>query len=349
VKRSTRRLVGVLAVLVLIAFFVWVFLPRDGERGDAKDANLADANAAGPDANTAGRPGTTQPAGADANTADANAPDAEARKAWQLDRAAALAALRRGRQLVQAKRLGEGRTEMSKALLSGNLPPADADAARKALTALAEEMIFSRQVHDADPYAFPYTFGKGEVLARVERKLALHVPTQLVLRINRVADARAIREGQTLKMIRGPFHAIVTKGAFTLDLYLHRKGVDPVYVKRLRVGLGRDGTTPVGLWRVALGKKLRRAPWNPPPNSTYKRRILWGQPDYPLGREGYWISLEGIDRNTEMHVGYGLHGTNDPSSIGKAQSLGCIRLSGADIELVFSLLYEKWSTVRVLP
>jgi lipoprotein-anchoring transpeptidase ErfK/SrfK len=43
---------------------------------------------------------------------------------------------------------------------------------------------------------------------------------------------------------------------------------------------------------------------------------------------------------------YGIHSTNDPASIGKEGSLGCIRLNDVDIELVFSLLYEKWSTVR---
>ena len=66
-----------------------------------------------------------------------------------------------------------------------------------------------------------------------------------------------------------------------------------------------------------------------------------------MGREGYWISLEGTGDDTRGLQGYGIHGTNEPDSIGKASSLGCIRLTDDDIELVFSLLYEAWSTVEV--
>ena len=32
---------------------------------------------------------------------------------------------------------------------------------------------------------------------------------------------------------------------------------------------------------------------------------------------------------------YGIHGTNNPSSIGKAVSLGCIRMYNRDIEIIF--------------
>ncbi len=42
-----------------------------------------------------------------------------------------------------------------------------------------------------------------------------------------------------------------------------------------------------------------------------------------------WIGLSWI--------GYGIHGTNDPFSIGKSVSQGCIRLENSDVEI----LYEK--------
>ena len=56
-----------------------------------------------------------------------------------------------------------------------------------------------------------------------------------------------------------------------------------------------------------------------------------------------------MDDATRRFDGYGIHGTNDPASIGKAASLGCVRLSDPDIDFVYSLLYEKWSTVEVRP
>ncbi len=106
----------------------------------------------------------------------------------------------------------------------------------------------------------------------------------------------------------------------------------------------------MGRWRVASGGKLTRAAWTPPHSSGIDRRkVLWGQEDYPLGAKGYWISLEGIEETPYTKAdGYGMHDTNDQSSVGKAVSLGCIRLSDDDIELVFFMLYEKWSTVTIV-
>jgi hypothetical protein len=38
------------------------------------------------------------------------------------------------------------------------------------------------------------------------------------------------------------------------------------------------------------------------------------------------------------HKGYGIHGTNEPKSIGKAASHGCIRLRNRDIEQLFRMV-----------
>jgi lipoprotein-anchoring transpeptidase ErfK/SrfK len=56
-----------------------------------------------------------------------------------------------------------------------------------------------------------------------------------------------------------------------------------------------------------------------------------------------------MDASTRNLTDYGIHSTNDQTSIGGAQSLGCIRLADGDIDLVYSLLYEHWSTVEVRP
>jgi hypothetical protein len=321
------------------------------------------AGPGGADANAPGRAGrvtdagpgggvrqadSNTPGGLGATTAPADA-SAEITLLQSTPAATALKMVAEGEKLLDVRKKAEGRALLSKALLSGSLGEATANTVRTKLEALAEEMIFSKEIFDGDPYTAQYTFLQGEVLARVERKLTLHVPTQILLKINRIARAEAIRAGQTLKVIRGPFHAIVDKGDFNMDIFLHRDGCDPAFVKRLRVGLGKNGSTPVGMWRVRLGSKRDQAPWFPPPSAEAQRSIRWGEPGYPLGKMGYWIGLEGTEDATRTHEGYGIHGTNDPTSIGKASSLGCIRLADADIELVFFLLYEKWSTVRVRP
>jgi hypothetical protein len=263
------------------------------------------------------------------------------------DSASAQGALRRGMELLAAQKLIEARGELSAAIFSGALDEAQAQQARNALEDLADMTIFSSRILEGDPYAIQYTVEQGEILDKLERRLQLRVPSPILLKINGIPSASSIRAGQTLKLIQGPFHAVVSKSGFTMDIFLHRPGLEKVYIKRLRVGLGKNGSTPVGSWKVGLGRKMKNAIWYPPPTSGMTLALRPGDKDYPLGTAGYWIGLIGTDPNTSGFAGYGIHGTNNLASIGKAESLGCIRLADADIDLVFSLLYEEWSTVRV--
>ena len=50
-------------------------------------------------------------------------------------------------------------------------------------------------------------------------------------------------------------------------------------------------------------------------------------PENPLGR--YWIDLG---------EGYGIHGTNRPESIGRAESRGCLRLHNNNIQRLYGML-----------
>jgi lipoprotein-anchoring transpeptidase ErfK/SrfK len=51
-------------------------------------------------------------------------------------------------------------------------------------------------------------------------------------------------------------------------------------------------------------------------------------PDNPVGTR--WVGLN--------QKGYGIHGTNEPGSIGKARSHGCIRMRNHDIEQFFTMV-----------
>jgi len=55
-----------------------------------------------------------------------------------------------------------------------------------------------------------------------------------------------------------------------------------------------------------------------------------GDPNNPLGSR--WIGFG------EGGNGLGIHGTNEPDSIGKRVSLGCIRMLNADAELLYDCL-----------
>lgn len=286
-------------------------------------------------------PPTTQPATRPMATAPATAPVATA----------ADADFRTGLDLYRANKFIPARNALSQAYFSGKLTAEQKAAALKVLTELAERTIFSSTVHEGDPYCIVYTIRPGELLAKMERDMKLHVPPQLILKINGMGDAAKLRSGQMVKLIQGPFHAVVDKNNLALDFYLQRDNLPKVFVKRISVGLGRNGSTPVGSWRISLRGKLLHPVYYPAANSPNRARgpIPYGQPGYAFGPMGMWIGLEGTDENTSRLTDYGIHSTNDPASIGKEGSEGCIRLADADIELAYSLLYPVWSTVQIIP
>ena len=348
-RRTQRSLVLALVALGIVGFAAWHFWPASKlpaaepdlvgkvQRLDDRQMQSLDRPA---------QPALTPaPASAPASM-PASQPQAASRPAIT-DAGAARSAYQRGMELLHKSDVIEARSLLSEALLSGLLDPQAEQEAVKELTELTRLTLLCRGCYTDDPYTFYYKFQPGEVLVRLERKLELHVPTQLVLKVNGIADASRIGAGQTIKMVRGPIHAVVSKSRFTMDLFLQRDNLPRVFIARLKVGLGKEGSTPLGLWRVGLGKKMTHANWNPPVSATQTGSILWGQPGYPLGSEGYWIGLEGLDASTQNLSGYGIHGTNEPQTIGSESSLGCIRLDDEGIATVFTMLYEFWSTVEV--
>lgn len=293
------------------------------------------ASAPSTSAPAASRPAATLPAASrPATNLPASLPAAssrEGRRAGQL--------YTEGLALLPQDSLVDARAMLSAALASGALSEATAADCRARLTEIAQKVVFSREIYPNDPYAYRYVVKPGDVIIHIVRREKLYVPDQGIQRINRIADPRKMRAGQWLKLVRGPFDAIVTRKTYTLDLYHHG-----MFVKSYRIGLGQDGRTPVGKWVVRA--RVSQAPWT---TSDGSRIIYYGQEGYPLGRGGCWISLASADPNTEDLPGFGIHGTNEPDSIGRDASLGCIRLLDDDIEELFGLLYDGMSKVEIRP
>jgi lipoprotein-anchoring transpeptidase ErfK/SrfK len=93
---------------------------------------------------------------------------------------------------------------------------------------------------------------------------------------------------------------------------------------RYPVGVGRAGMAWHGHARVA--EKFQRPAWSPPDdiwraNPAIPGVIPGGDPRNPMG-----AAAMGLD-----HGNYGIHGTNDPASVGRFVSHGCIRMHNADI------------------
>ena len=89
------------------------------------------------------------------------------------------------------------------------------------------------------------------------------------------------------------------------------------------IAIGKPSTpTPIGYYKIS--SKDVNPTWTDP--SNYKNTIPSG-PSNPLGYR--WMQIYG---------NYGIHGTNNPNSIGNYVSNGCIRMFEANVEELFDLV-----------
>lgn len=103
---------------------------------------------------------------------------------------------------------------------------------------------------------------------------------------------------QAMEMHRAFYHININTKAFTLTLLKNNM----VY-KTYRIAIGKARTpTPLGNFKI-----MNKAP----------------NPGGPYG--ALWLGLN------VPNGGYGIHGTNNPSSIGKNVSHGCIRMQNHDV------------------
>ncbi|MBI5722614.1 MAG: L,D-transpeptidase family protein [Planctomycetes bacterium] len=345
-----KAMIVILGVGMLAAALTYAFWPGGPKPGSATQ-QAQPGQIAQPAPGQTGRqtPGGQNPG---QNPPASNQPTTGVDPTNQLARAEAEKLFSQGMELYKAAdeaKYVQTRAALAKAMNSMQLSAEQNKQVRAALLDLAEKTVFSKIVYEGDQYAYYYTFKAGKVLARVEREENLHVPEGVILRINGIADARGIRAGQTIKLIRGPFHAVVYKNACVMDLYLQ-----DTFVRQFRVGVGaKESPTPEGYFKLTVYSKMTNAKYTPPANSNLARKAyLPGEPGYPLDSGGHWISLEGLpEKGTKIMLGdgYGIHGTNEPNSIGKWSSHGCVRLADDDIKFVYNCLYPEWSRVTILP
>ncbi|MFC0270701.1 L,D-transpeptidase family protein [Metabacillus herbersteinensis] len=141
---------------------------------------------------------------------------------------------------------------------------------------------------------------RGETLAGIS--LDYRTPMETIIATNRLVNPNLLFVGQKIE-IPGipepssiPFQIFVSLGSRRLTLMKNGQ-----VVKVYPIAIGQMlKSTPVGEFVI-----VNRAP----------------NPGGPFG--AMWLSL------SKIH--YGIHGTNNPSSIGKAVSKGCIRMFNQDV------------------
>ena len=246
-----------------------------------------------------------------------------------------------GLAFVDNNQLAAAQRSLSAALRGGGLTPSEEAQARGVLADLADDLVFSRNINANDPFSTDYTVRGGDTLSGIVSKMGLQVDWRFIQRINGIKKPSGIRIGQNLKLVTGPFHAVIDKNSYRADIFLG-DGNDRVLVRSFRVGLGEYNSTPTGLFKVRKNSKLINPPWTNP-----RTREFFGadNPQNPIGER--WIGLVGIEERTKDLSGLGMHGTIDPDSIGQDASMGCVRMHGEDVAQVYEMLVGGVSTVEI--
>jgi hypothetical protein len=170
----------------------------------------------------------------------------------------------------------------------------------------------------------PWHVRPGQSLSRIAK--SCKVSYELLMRLNGMTSHN-LGAGQRIWVVKGPFHVLVDCSARRLML-THGK----TWIASYPVAVGPGTTTPHGRFEVL--SKIKKPDWTNPQN---REIVAFGHPDNPLGTR--WIAFT---------PGYGIHGTNEPASIGTASSKGCIRMFNEDVEELYDFLRYSISTVEIV-
>ncbi len=328
-RRSHRWLLpaAVLVTVVVVGVVWWAYSSSDDTKSRASGPSsdpAAQASASSPGAGAVGTGGGTIERG-EAPPLNQEEPKGDTAARIQ-------AGIEAGQRALERNDLITAQVQFSAALKAGATGQQATDI-RARLVKIADQLVFTPEHYRGDPHTLVYLVQKGDTLLKIAK--AHKTTPELIARINNLVGKTMIREGTRLKVVKGPMNAIVLKKQYTLDVYL-----DDVMIRTYKVGLGEHDSTPTGTWRVK--NKLKNPTYFPPRGG---RIVQADDPNNPLGE--HWIGLEGVSGDAKNQERYGIHGTNEPDSIGKNSSMGCIRLHNADAADLYELLIVGESQVVI--
>jgi hypothetical protein len=175
-----------------------------------------------------------------------------------------------------------------------------------------------------------YEIQQGDTLESIARKFkALNGVKGAIMYLNNYSENAILRAGRKVRLPKGTWSILVDKSMFRM--WILYEGC-PFKAYTVTIGAASK-ETPVA--KFVMGGKNPNPAWWPPPDVKIqgKAPVPYGDPQNPLGK--WWISLE-----HDIHHGIGIHGTNDPGSIGTKASNGCVRMLNEEVVEVAALAYK---------
>jgi len=147
--------------------------------------------------------------------------------------------------------------------------------------------------------------------------------------VNNYPENAILRAGRKIRLTKGTWSILVDKSMFRMWVLYEGS---PFKTYTITIG-APNKETPVA--KFVMGGKNPNPAWWPPPDVKIsgKTPVPYGDPQNPLGK--WWISLE-----HDIHHGIGIHGTNDPGSIGSKASNGCVRMLNEEVVEVAALAFK---------
>ncbi len=159
-----------------------------------------------------------------------------------------------------------------------------------------------------------YTVKSGDSLYAIAKRF--NTTVELIKKMN-FLKGDVIHPGQKLKVNISRFSIFVDKSDNILIL---KK--DNVDFKTYIISTGKDNSTPVGMFTIV--DKMIKPPWQKPGGGL----IMPDDENYELGARWMPIDLKG----------YGIHGTNDESTIGRQITSGCVRMKNEEVIELFNIV-----------
>jgi len=220
------------------------------------------------------------------------------------------------RRLVQGE-LAEVHLALSRLYGNADLTAEESQQLTELLDQLAGSVIYSRK-HLVEP---PYVVKAGDTLPQIAQDY--NVPWQLLAKINGVRDPERLEPGRQLKVMRGPFEALVSLERYELALMVGGR-----YAGRFPIGVGRDQPQLEGSY--AVRRKLAG-----PAQVGPDRAAGAGDANSTAGT----LSIELDDR-------IAICGTSDLQNLRRADGPGAICLGPRDIEDVYDILSASTDSSR---
>jgi LysM repeat protein len=197
-----------------------------------------------------------------------------------------------------------------------SLTAAESEEVHNLLSQLAGSVIYEGP--PAHRLEKPYKVQAGETLHDVAAKY--DVPWQLLAKINGIADPTKLAAGQELKVMRGPFSALVDLSERKMTIMLDRR-----YAGKFAIELDPASTIEEGQWKIDQ-KLLTPASggiYGPATSASEDRSLLLSNPAIPNGQA---IVVRGP-------------GNLDPALSQPAARV--IRMKAGDVNDLFDILSEK--------